>query len=117
MKVYTLKLDIDSKSKRVKSEIAKRMVFLQKFLGNKSFKIKEVETKKGYHIEITFKPKIDLDDKDLVFMQLLLLSDWKRELLNWVRVKNNLKNWNVLFNKKFRMKNGKLKLVSEEVRR
>ena len=110
----TLLLDIDSKSKLVLRKIAERLEMLRKYIGAKKFKVSEKETKNGVHIRITFKPKIELDDKDIVFLQLLLLSDWKRELLNWVRVKHNLKAWNVLFNEKYKLKGDKLKLVSKE---
>jgi len=102
-KKVTLKLDIDgSYGRRKKWEIAKRLMMIKKFTGASGFKIKEEKSKHGYHVYIEFDPKIEVDDKDVVFFQLLLLSDWKREFFNWVRVKHKLPHWNILFKRKVR---------------
>jgi hypothetical protein len=98
--VRVLKLDIDSFSKRIKLNILKRLLLFKRYTGSKIVDIKEVKSNHGLHIYIEFIPKVELDNRDIVFFQLFLLSDWRRELFNWLRVKHNMPHWNVLFKKK-----------------
>lgn len=113
--IYNIKIDLDGKAyKRRFSEIAKRLVFLKRVLNVPKFTIEEKETKHGYHIVVKFSSDLKLDNKDIVILQLILMSDWKREVFNWLRVIGNLTNWNVLFNKKYRLVNNKLKEISTE---
>jgi len=113
--IYELKLDIDgSLGPRKMLEIGKRFMVVRTLLGAKLKDVKQVKTKNGFHVYIRFETNVELDDKDIVFLQLLLLSDWRREIFNWRRVKSNLKKWNVLFKKKYKVVNGELKEVSKE---
>lgn len=93
-----LKLDIDSKKvpdfDRIKTVV--EMLDLE---------VKNAEvftTKHGYHIYIDISR---IDDKQIPFIQMAMGSDYKREMLNQIRVKgrqgNPPKFWNVLFIKKY----------------
>lgn len=98
-----LKLDIDgSYGKRKRMEIAKRLSLIKRFMKMKIKSIQEEKSRHGYHIWIDFESEMKLDDRDIVFLQLLLLSDWKREVHNWFRVKNKMPYWNVLFKEKIK---------------
>jgi len=104
-----LKIDIDKKDKR---EFMERFTAFYRYFKPKVISYDIKETKKGYHVRLSIDFPFDYRDEDIVFIQLLLGSDWKRELLNYFRVKNGISKWNVLFNKKFRIKieNGKIKI-------
>jgi hypothetical protein len=68
-------------------------------------------TAHGRHFTINFTTDKKLTDADIVFLQLLLFSDWKRELHNWLRVRSGCKKWNVLYRQKF---DSKGRLISKE---
>ena len=72
------------------------------------------ETNKGYHFYLKVKTERKLTSKDVVVLQLALGSDYKRELFNWLRVRNGRtsKKWNVLFKCKYNSK----KRISEETK-
>jgi len=97
----TVKLDYDTNNVR---EILERMSILEVMIGRmfeiESFKIKRSPSKRGYHVKLLIKPLVKFDKRDIVILQLLLGSDRKREFFNWLRVRGNLKHWNVLFDKK-----------------
>jgi hypothetical protein len=119
--LHTLKLDLDKPTKerayslhaqkQQEKEILKRLEMAIKFFQFKIFTIKSSKTKHGKHIMIVFTSPKKITDADIVFLQLLLLSDWKRELFNWLRVRSDCKKWNVLYKQKF---NSKGRLVSCE---
>ena len=113
-KIYRMKIDIDEKNKKLLFNLSKRLIILKKYLGLQILNIDEKESNSGYHIRLDVISKIPLDDKDIVFLQLWLGSDWRRELFNFLRVKHGFKRWNVLFKKKVRFIKGKMKVVSEE---
>lgn len=56
---------------------------------------------KGWHL--WFKSPRKLSDVETILIQLLLGSDRKRELYNYMRVKNGarLDDWNLLFDEKY----------------
>ena len=56
------------------------------------------KTKRGYHLELYIDKS--LADFEIVFFQLLFLSDYIRETINLHRVKCKEKGWNVLFDEK-----------------
>jgi len=56
-------------------------------------------TVKGYHMRILI-DNPELCDPEIVLIQCLMGSDKKRECLNYLRVLNNTKHWNVLFKTK-----------------
>ena len=110
-----LKIDIDKKDKR---EFMERFTAFYRYFKPRVVSYDIRETRKGYHVRLTVDFPFDFNDVDIVFLQLLLGSDWKRELLNYFRIKNKISSWNVLFNKKFRIRiNGKsikIRRVSSE---
>lgn len=57
------------------------------------------KTNKGYHIYIFIERP--LPPKTLVFIQLMMGSDYKREMFNYARINAGLINWNVLFRRKW----------------
>jgi len=109
---YTLKLDLDKPVDIV--SVGKRFVVVRKFFQIKSegFAIVEKSTKHGKHITINFESEQKLDDRDICFLQLLIGSDWRRELFNWCRIRSGCRKWNVLFARKY---NSKMKEISREV--
>jgi len=107
-----LKIDIDKKDKR---EFMERFTAFYRYFKAEVISYDVKETRKGYHIRLIINFPFEYDDVDVVFMQLLLGSDWKRELLNYFRVKNGISRWNVLFNKKFRVKVKDGKIVIRRV--
>lgn len=60
------------------------------------------KTKKGYHIYINV--DMELSNYEIIIIQLVLMSDWLRELRNYNRAKAGDRYWNLLFNTK--IKNG-----------
>jgi hypothetical protein len=108
-------LDFDKKLK--KQDIKDFITSLKSLSYLMDIKYKSIivyDTMKGHHIYITVEN--DLSDLDIVFLQLYLGSDKKRELLNYRRVKNDDKNFNVLFEKKYTVQNDKITLTSYEVK-
>jgi len=107
---YELKLDLDNPVDVV--SVGKRFVVVKKFFQIKpEFAIVEKTTRHGRHVTITFDSEKVLRDEDICFLQLLLGSDWRREMFNWLRVRSGCKKWNVLFKKKY---NSKMQLISKE---
>jgi len=96
-----LKIDIDKKDKR---EFMCRFTAFYRYFKPKVISYDIKETRKGYHVRLTIDFPFDFSDVDIAFLQLLLGSDWKRELLNYFRIKNKISRWNVLFSKKFRIR-------------
>lgn len=111
--IYQLKLDYDILNwEKIKELILSRYLSLFNIIALRFLDCDVRQTKKGYHVRLTVKTSQLNGNKDYntAFMQLLLDSDYKREAFNLRRVSNGEKNWNVLFEYKFR--NGKQ--VSEE---
>jgi hypothetical protein len=109
-----LKMDIDGKKvdwKRIKTVVE---MFKLKINIPES---KIAKTKRGFHIYLHCNDK--LNDEDVCFIQLACNSDYKREILNLLRVKKGDwqgDNFNVLFAKKYHVDTkGKTTLASEEV--
>ncbi len=103
MKTYLIKLDIDGKDANpvdVGNEIGFKLKKLSDVLDVTVEKISVYETKNGYHVYIEISTDIELDGKDVTFIQLFLGSDCYRELYNYVRCKipnYSGKSFNVLF--------------------
>lgn len=100
---YVLKIDIDRKRKvdKLARNIVNRIKPILRYASISIADIRAYETRRGYHIELEIDAPL-LDNKDIVFLQLLLLSDWKREIFNWLRVRSSeqLTSWNILFDAK-----------------
>jgi hypothetical protein len=118
--VYTLKLDFDGNEKEFLENIKRiRNVFrIIGFLKLTDVKVKQ--TKKGFHTYLYIEsPKIPLNSIDLVALQSLMNSDYKRESFNFLRVKSNVglfnNEWNVLFSQKWEnTPNNESKIMSIE---
>ena len=102
---YELKLDIDFKptdTNKLVDQIIERVIFLEDVFCVQFEKFEVFETNKGLHIYVKIGSKNKLKNTDIVVLQLVLGSDYKREIYNWMRVRNggNVKYWNKLFKKK-----------------
>lgn len=102
---HELKLDIDFKpdnADKLVSQIIERVIFLEDVFCVQFEKFEVYETNKGLHIYVKISSKNKLKNTDIVVLQLVLGSDYKREIYNWMRVRNggNVKYWNKLFKKK-----------------
>ncbi len=107
---YKMKLDIDQKMSYTK---------LTQMLINKTEAIRKLfniiyptifetyKTHKGYHIYITTHSQYRISNKRIVELQLIYGSDPQREIHNLERIEKHIKNWNVLFNSKYKLKNKK----------
>lgn len=91
----TIKLDFDKPS--YPNTFFERMWVLDR-LNIDIQRILIRRTPHGYHIKIEIRQ--DLDDIDILILQLLLGSDYRREFFNYQRIKAGVKNWNILFDKK-----------------
>jgi len=107
-----------NRAKAVFWEIGRRLRLLEEVLGIVVKEVKIRETKKGFHVYITTEEPFKPEPEFIVAVQLILMSDWKREMFNLERIIRGRKlgnldkmNWNVLFSVK--TENGKL-LSKEE---
>jgi hypothetical protein len=100
-----IKIDIDRKGKKVINSFRFRYAYLVRYFKEfKNAKKSIVYTKKGYHIRIN--TDAQLTDYEIIIIQMVLMSDWLRELRNYKRVKSCDIYWNLLF--KTKIKNGKI---------
>jgi hypothetical protein len=106
-----------ARAKAVFWEIGRRLRLLETILGIEVEEVKIRETAKGFHVYITTSEPFEPQPETIVAIQLILMSDWKREVFNLSRIIEARKrgdidktNWNVLFAVKVR--NGKV--VSRE---
>lgn len=71
------------------------------------------KTKNGFHVYLYFKE--NLSDWQVLALQAILGSDWKREAINFRRLRQgSLKNWNVLFSEKIDLVSGEILSKEEE---
>jgi hypothetical protein len=74
------------------------------------------KTKHGYHVYL--KSLVKLRPYEIIFLQAVFGSDFKREILNWhrcVRLKLSTDMWNVLFTQKAIVTGGgKARIISRE---
>jgi hypothetical protein len=107
----TLKIDIDG-CKWLGGEIvlaflmAKRAWFLKRVRHIRIRFLGVSETARGWHVRIS----LDCKPEEVPFYQLVFFSDFRREVFN---INRNAK-WNILFEKKYSVVNGKLFLLGEE---
>lgn len=102
-----LMLDFDKSLNKI--EFYQRLQMLSRIFNFNVVNFNERKTRHGHHMVLTLDKKFY--DEDIVFFQLFLGSDYRREAFNWLRVRSKVKQWNVLFKKKY---DSKLKLISEE---
>lgn len=91
-----IKLDLDSQE--ALNEFMNR-VWIIKNLGLKIEKLECYETNHGYHIYL-YLDNI-LTNFDILMIESLLGSDFRKQLYGYLKVKNGTKNWDVLFKEKF----------------
>ncbi|RLC42946.1 MAG: hypothetical protein DRH44_04535 [Candidatus Coatesbacteria bacterium] len=107
---YEVKVDLDIKkdeSEVVKTaeEICRRMYFIEIYTPIRFGNVEVYETRRGFHLYIEVKEPAYLKKNKafIVALQLLLMSDWKREVFNLSRVMSmfflnvDYENWNILF--------------------
>ncbi|RLF40497.1 MAG: hypothetical protein DRN12_05295 [Thermoplasmata archaeon] len=109
-----LRLDVDGKQKG-----SKRIKKVIELLGLKVRYWEIYKTNNGWHHYIGVDNK--LTDLEVVLVQALMGSDFKRECFNYLRVKSgkfSYDDWNVLFKRKYEVDlvNGDVKLVSREIK-
>jgi hypothetical protein len=95
-----LKIDIDKKDKR---DFMRRYQALYRYFRFNLVDYEITETRKGYHLRLIIDFPFKVTSEEIVLLQLLLGSDWKREMLNYLRVKNGIEDWNKLFIAKYRI--------------
>ena len=110
----TLKIDIDIKDfNKVKSIISNRCRAVFNILGINPISCRVYSTARGYHVYIDIFG--DYTSFDMCFLQMAVGSDYKREVFNYMRFKNNLdKKWNILFSKKLDAQGNVLSCEIEE---
>jgi len=118
---YVIKLDLDCNELEFKDYINRFKIVLHIIGFIKLEDINVMQTKKGFHVYLAIESKkVVLLPSDLVCLQSLMGSDYKRECFNFLRVKSGLvldDSWNVLFNRKWGFKDGQKTLLSQENRR
>ena len=104
-----LKIDLDSKSKKVLRTLKFRYKWLSEYYPQlKPATVKVYRTHKGWHVYVALHTvKYSFTARDRAFMQLALGSDWLREIRNMKRIGDGFKDWNILFSSK--TKNGRVK--------
>ena len=93
---YLLKIDIDKKED-IEEFLRRREVLKRFHIVKKGIDIRK--TSKGYHIRIELSK--DLSNEKIIFLQLFLMSDYMRELFNFIDLNSNMYN-NTLFSMKFK---------------
>jgi hypothetical protein len=113
-----IKLDYDMKEKAFVKHMKRIAIglILLPFITVKEVKVNQ--TKKGFHTLLKIESEKFLLDNDIVALQAILGSDYKREAFNLFSVKQGMINWNQLFSRKWKMdKEGKTILISKETLR
>jgi hypothetical protein len=111
-----IKIDIDVKDfANVSNIIMKRGYIFKKF----ELTVKGIfvfKSAHGWHIYIELEDNEkfkELTIYDIVFFQAIIGSDFKREILNWMRAKSGMgREWNILFVEKYDAVNKKM--ISQE---
>ena len=107
-----LKIDCDSHRHNPIQRFNFRAKYLMQYYPQFSpMKVMVYRTKKGYHfyIYLTARNRVQKSaakDSEIVLTQLILGSDWLRELRNIHRISKGDTDWNILFSEKD--KNGKM---------
>ena len=105
-----LKVDCDTHRHNPIQRFNFRAKYLMQYYSDlSSMKVMVYRTKKGFHFYVYIKDK-DItrisEPFPIIFFQLILGSDWLRELRNLDRLAKGDENWNILFSEKD--KNGKM---------
>ncbi len=108
----TLKLDYDGITEKDVELIFYHRGWLLKRLGME--KLEASHTKNGHHVEVQIAK--DLDGKEIIVAQLLMGSDFNREIYNFLHHLDGETpdQWNKLFDKKYIILNTRMKLIGQE---
>jgi hypothetical protein len=102
-----LKVDYDTHRHNPIQRFNFRAKYLMQYFPKLSpMKVKVYKTKKGFHFYVYIKKTVYAKSVEIVLSQLVLGSDWLRELRNLHRISKGDKDWNILFSEKD--KNGKM---------
>ena len=104
-----IKLDYDCEW-RIVQRVFKERGWLLKRLGITSLLV--FQTKKGFHVMVDIKTK--LDQFEILYVQMILMSDSNREILNFLRYKKYGDSKNFLFDSKNFLRD--YKIVSSRMR-
>jgi hypothetical protein len=107
-----LKLDIDFKNLKFFKQLGKQVNMINYLTGIVPLTFIAYETKHGFHVYLTLSSKRKFNQTDELLFQALLSDDYKRELFNWLRLKDFGDSENLLFFKKFDLISGEL--ISQE---
>lgn len=117
MRLIKLLIDIDYKPRRWNKwceEFVSKLTFVCKHMNIEIGKVRVYETVKGLHLYIDAYSQFNYSRKDICFIQLLLGSDYKREMFNWIRILGKYNGeWNVLFINKERITEYSRKIESK----
>ena len=90
---YQIMLDYDVRERVFKRRL-KDIVIANCIMGFiQVFLVKINQTNKGFHVILNIESRCEFSDNDLVCLQAIYQSDYKREAFNFLRVKNGLKDW------------------------
>ena len=105
-----LKIDYDTHRHNPIQRFNFRAKYLMQYFPQVSpMKVMVYRTKKGFHFYVYIKNRKVVQNSpitEIVFVQLVLGSDWLRELRNMYRISKGDADWNILFSDKD--KNGKV---------
>jgi len=93
----TLKLDLDGKYGL--SNFLDR-IWILKYAGIKVKKVQIHHTTNGFHARLNCDNSID--DLKAILLQVLLASDYRRELCNLLKAERGCKSWNTLYKQKWK---------------
>ena len=111
----SLRLDFDFPDWELVKTIFKKREFVLSSLDLTVQDALVSKTSKGFHLYLTLSREVSKET--VIFLQLALGSDYKREVFNWRRfvMLNVPLTYNVLFYEKYVREDSGLKLVSQEV--
>ena len=73
--------------------------------------LRVMRTSNGWHVYLTVANRMTQDD--IVFLQLMLGSDYRREAYSYLRLHSGVRDWNFLFQRKY---DGDHNIISKEER-
>lgn len=103
---YELKIDIDKKMRytELTTMLCHKTDAIRKHFNMESINAFEIyRTHKGYHIYILLISNKRITDHNIITQQLIYGSDPLREIHNMERIDNGIREWNVLFRRKYRL--------------
>jgi len=97
-KTIVLKLDFDNMTYETLKDIISNRRFVFKMFGLIPHECVVAKTQHGWHVYLECGVKMELDNRDICVIQILLGDDFKRGCYNWMRAREDPPYaWNVLF--------------------